>query len=171
MNELLKIKDGTVPKGKITLRSYKAGTKELLQEIVTDNLIMVGNNTGKDLLVQYLLGLVADAQSGAAYQGGINYGAIGTSNTAVNVADTQLGTEFARTVVSFYQDLTNSEAAIQFFFPDGVLTNQTYYEFGTFVNGTASANSGQIFNHALFSTPYAKTAGTDTTVEVDVTFT
>jgi hypothetical protein len=51
-----------------------------------------------------------------------------------------------------------------------VLVNQNYYEFGTFVSGSAALGSGQLFNHALFTSPYGKTAGTDTTVEVDFQF-
>ena len=60
---------------------------------------------------------------------------------------------------------------MQFFFPDSSLTNQNYYEFGIFVDGLSGANTGQLFNHALFGIAYGKTAGVDTTVEVDITFT
>lgn len=161
---LLKEKEGQKAKGKIIVRAYKAGTKELLQEIVTENLIMQGSGTGKDLLVQRLIG-------NTTYTTIINYGAIGTSNTPVAVTDTQLGSESARTIVAEATESGNNQAEIQFFFADGILANGTYKEFGTFVDGTASANTGQIFNHALFSTPYVKVSGTDTTVEVDVTFT
>ena len=105
------------------------------------------------------------------FTGGINWGAIGTGNTAPTVTDSQLTTEFARSGLSFYQDTNFNEAQVQFFFSDAVLTNQTYYEFGTFIAGTSAANSGQIFNHALFTSPYGKSAGTDTTVEVDITLT
>jgi hypothetical protein len=159
-----KIAEANKIKGKITIRAYKAGTKELLQEIVQDNLIMQAANLGKDLIIQRLLGT-------NTYSLNINYGAIGTGSTAPAVTDTQLATETNRTTVTYSQDSGFDEAILQFFFPDSVLTNQTYYEFGTFVDGTATANSGQLFNHALFGTPYAKTAGVDTTVEVDITLT
>lgn len=149
--------------GKITIRSYKAGTKELLQTIVQKNLIMVSTNRGLALLVNRL---IADT----TYTTIINYGAIGTSSTAVTTADTQLGTETLRTTVAFGQNVSNTQAKVQFFFTDTLLANGTYREFGTFVDGTASANSGRLFNHALFSTPYVKAGGTDTTVEVDFTF-
>ncbi len=148
-------------RGKVTIRAYKAGTKELLQEIVQRNLIMVGTNTGLDLIVQRLIGT-------NTYTLNINYGAIGTGSTAPAVGNTQLGTETARTTVALSQDLTHNEAVLQFFFADASLANGTYYEFGTFIDGTASANSGQIFNRALFSIPYVKSAGSDTTVEVDI---
>ena len=133
-------------------------------ESETKNLIMTGGNIGRDLLVQWLLGV-------ATYPVGISWGAIGTSNTAVTATDTQLGAEANRTSPSYKQDYAFSEVIVQFFFPDAVLANTTFYEFGTFVGGTSSANTGQIFNHALFGTPYTKVAGQDTTVEVDITLT
>jgi hypothetical protein len=155
-------------RGTVIIRSYKAGTKELIQELVFRNLIMQGANIGKDLIVQKMI---------AAYTGidpytlHITHGAIGTSNAAPTTADTELGAESARVSLTYAQDSGYNEAVLQFFFPDSVLTNQTYYEFGIFVDGTATVNSGQLFNHALFGTPYSKSAGVDTTVEVDITFT
>ncbi len=100
---------------------------------------------------------------------GINWGAIGTGNTAPAAADTQLTAETNRSAPTFTEDFTFNEAILQFFFPDSVLANATYYEFGTFVNGSSSPNSGQIFNHALFTSAYVKVAGQDTTIEVDIT--
>lgn len=155
------ITNGLKMKGTITIRSYRAGTKELLQKIVQRNLIMQGSSTGMDLIIQKLI-------SNNTYSCNINYGAIGTGSTTPAVTDTQLTTETARTTVALAQESGYNTATIQFFFPDTNLTNTTYREFGTFIDGTASANSGQIFNHALFSVPYTKVGGTDTTVEVDI---
>jgi len=82
--------------------------------------------------------------------------------------DTQLAAETNRTIPAFTEDYAFNEAVFQFFFPDSTLVNQIYYEFGTFVAGSNTANSGQIFNHALFTVPYSKSAGSDTTIEVDI---
>lgn len=147
--------------GTITVRAYKAGTKELVKEIIQRNLIMQASNVGRDLIVQRLIGT-------NTYSLNINYGAIGTGSTAVALTDTQLTTESARTTVAYSQNVGNNTAIIQFFFANTVLANTTYREFGTFVDGTGTANSGNIFNHALFSTPYTKVSGTDTTVEVSI---
>lgn len=155
------------PVGTITIRSYKAGTKELLQEIVQKNLIMQGTNTGKDLFVQWLISGYTGSNIGL----GINYGAIGTGSTTPAVTDTQLQSESARVTPSFAQDSGNTKAILQFFFPDLSLANTTYREFGMFVGGTAVANSGNIFNRALFSSAYTKVSGTDTTVQCDIEFT
>ena len=160
ISEALKIK------GTVIIRAYKAGTKELVQEIRQSNLIMVGTSTGQDWLINWLLSGYTTVNVGL----GINYGAIGTGTTAPNALDTQLQTETNRVLVAYGADLTHTQAQLQFFFPDGVLANGTYHEFGMFIQGTAAANSGNLFNHALFSTPYTKAAGTDTTIECIVTF-
>lgn len=165
-HENIKLEEAKSVKGVITVRAYKAGTKELVQEIVTPNLIMLSANHGRDILVQWLIA----AFTATTVPTGINYGAIGTGQTAPALTDTQLTTETVRSSPSAATNNGLGQAQLQFFFPDANLANGTYYEFGTFIAGTASANSGYIFNHALFSTPYAKTTGTDTTVEVDIQF-
>lgn len=133
-------------------------------ESVTENLIMTGSLTGRDLLVQYLIG-------GTTYTGGINYGALGTGTTSPAAGDTQLTAEVARTVPSIQNDVSNNQAQFQFYFPDANLANGTYHEAGSFMNGTATLNNGKIFNHALLGTAYTKTAGVDTTLEIDISLT
>ncbi len=182
------LKDQTGIIGKVTVRKHPPGSIERFRRLILEagsdpdkrarisaeirkgeialeqkNLVMQAVNVGKDLIVQRLLGT-------NTYTLNITHGAIGTNNAAPAANDTKLGTEFARSAPTFTQDSGYNEAILQFFFPDSVLTNQTYYEFGMFVDGTSSVNSGQIFNHALFSPGYAKTAGVDTTIEVDLTF-
>lgn len=180
----LKIKSETQAIGTITVREHTKGTIDWLKILlahdmrdealkimragrvatVQSNLIMQGTNTGKALLVNRLIG-------DTTYTAIVNYGAIGTGSTTPAVSDTQLTTESARTTLAFGQNVSNNQAVLQFFFTDATLANTTYREFGTFVDGTASANTGKILNHALFSVAYTKSAGTDVTVEVDITFT
>jgi hypothetical protein len=100
----------------------------------------------------------------------LSYGEIGTGSTTPTAADTALTTPTNRAFVSFQQDYSTTDAIIQFIFSDSQLANTTYREFGVFAGGTSTIGSGQLFNHALFASPYAKTAGTDTTVEVDFNF-
>jgi hypothetical protein len=132
------------------------------------NLIMQGNLTGKDLLVQYLCGA---GLVGATIYGGINYGAIGTGTATPTIADTQLQTETLRVAIANAIDNGNSIAQLQFFFTDALLANGAYKEVGTFMNGSGTANSGAIFNRSLLGTTYNKTTGVDTTLEVDITLT
>lgn len=95
---------------------------------------------GRSVLMQRLANVTT-------YTGIINYGALGTSSTAVNNADTQLGTEVFRKVVAS-ASYTDNVAFIDFFFSKADC-NGTYQEFGNFIDATGAANSGQIFTHAL----------------------
>jgi len=99
------------------------------------------------------------------YSGIINYGALGTSETPPANSDTQLGAEvFRKTVASAtYQD---NVAYISFFYT-AAETSGTYKEFGTFIDGTATPNSGKLFTHVAVN--WTKT--TSETLTVDVTYT
>lgn len=138
--------------------------KNILYEFKQKNLVMQGTNTGTGLLIQRLVGVTT-------YSGTVNYGSLGSSSTAPAVTDTQLGAEVARVIPSTFVAVNPTMATFQFFFPDANLPNGTYPEWGTFVDGSATLNSGQIFNHALLSTPYSKSSGTDTTVQQDFSVT
>lgn len=82
-----------------------------------------------------------------AYTGTINYGALGTGSTAVADANTQLATEAVRALVATATQ-TNDTATVDFYYSKASW-NGTAQEFGTFIDGTASANSGLLFNRAL----------------------
>lgn len=180
------ISEGLTLKGTVIVRRHPSGTLHLYQtlmdmgrkemarkliedgEIVTStpNLIVIGPSYGKDLIVQWLTS--AYAQS-ITYPYGPQFGEIGTGQATPTTGDTQLESPVSRAALSYVMDDAMTTARLQFFFPDSVLPNQTYYEFGTFVGGSTTLQSGQMFNHALFSTPYSKSSGTDTTVETDFT--
>jgi hypothetical protein len=125
------------------------------------NLIMDSPNYGIDLIIQRLVGV-------NAYSLNVNFGEIGTGATTPALSDTGLTTPTNRAAVGFQQDFGQTDAIFQFFFSDSQLANQTYKEFGIFIDGTTSIGSGQIFNHALLSPVYEKAMGTDTTVQVDI---
>jgi hypothetical protein len=178
-------KEGLTISGKITIRSYPAGTlhlyktlvdfgklslaRELLAdgkiEVEQKNLIVDSSNYGIDILVQYLL---------SAYNGstpfplGIAWGEIGTGTTTPAAGDTALTTPTNRATVAYAADSGFNTAQLQFFFPDASLANEDYYECGSFIGGSSTIGTGNMFNHALFSSPYSKSAGTDTTLEIDI---
>ena len=176
-------------KGTVIVRSHPAGTihlyetlvglgklelaRELLAEgkveVEQKNIIVFSLNHGYDILVQFLLSGYTGSFAFASTLG-IAWGEIGTGSTAPANTDTALTTPTNRATVSYAADIGFNEAQTQFFFPDAALANGTYNEFGTFIGGTATIGSGNMFNHALFSTPYSKSGGTDTTVEVDFEF-
>lgn len=145
--------------GIVTIIGTDSQTGKELSRSVTRNMVMQGDGTGLDLVIQRLVGT-------NTYSLNINYGEIGTGSTAVALSDIANAVAVARTPVVFSQDFGQTQAILQFFFPDSSLINQTYAEFATFVDGGAGLNTGRIFNHALFGTPYVKNSGQDTTVQV-----
>lgn len=101
---------------------------------------------------------------------GVQWGEIGTGSTTPTNMDTALTTPTNRAPVSYALDYGFNEAQLQFFFPDAILANETYYEAGCFIGGSSNIGTGNLFNHALFAAPYVKTAGTDSTLEIDFSF-
>lgn len=123
-------------------RQYQGLLRELAQ-VSTPRTFSVHNLValaGRAVIAERLIG-------DTTYTGAINYGALGTSSTAVNAADTTLGAEVARKLFA-RRTRTGAQAAFDFYYSKAD-TNGTYEEFGMFIDGTASADSGQLFNHAL----------------------
>lgn len=179
--------EGLKVSGNITIRSHKAGTINLYQSLVElgrldfarelladgkieveqKNLIVDSSNYGLDILVQYLL---SSYNGSNPFPLGIAWGELGTGATAPTLGDTALTTPTNRAPVAYAVDSGFNTAQIQFFFPDAILANEDYYECGTFIGGSSTIGSGNMFNHALFATPYSKSAGVDTTLECDFNF-
>lgn len=173
IKKLLRLGDNATMTGEVVIRAYRTGTNELLKEIKQKNLIMTGSNTGRDLLINWLLTWAYNnsAATGTPITPGVNYIAIGTGTATPVAGNTQLQTECNRAQISYAADLTNTQAQFQTLFPDGILTTGTVVtEVGSFIGGTASANTGYIFNRALLGTAYTKSAGTDTTIQITITF-
>ena len=146
-------------------KAYSARYKELVnmlspyfkREMTVKNIVVTA---GRSVLAQRLANTTT-------YTGTINYGALGSSSAAVNNADTQLGTEVFRKVVAS-ASFTGAVAFIDFFYSKAD-TNGTYQEFATFIDGTGSANSGQLFTH-LLTGGWVKTASESMTVSCTYTF-
>ena len=82
---------------------------------------------------------------GTTYSGEVDWGALGSGSTAFNNASTQLNTEVHRTQASA-QAQDDNIAYIDWFVASGDVADQTFEEFGAFIDGSASANSGQAFS-------------------------
>ena len=109
----------------------------MTREMVVENIIPT---VGRATFAQRLIGTYT-------YTGTINYGALGSSSTSPTNSDVKLGTEVFRKVVAS-SNVSSNVAFIDFYFAKAD-TNGTYNEWGTFIDGTESANSGQMFTHAL----------------------
>ena len=108
-----------------------------VRQIVKKNLVVA---TGRAVFSRLLVG-------DTTYSGAINYGALGTSSTAVSSGQTQLVAETKRKL--FARRTRSSHQATFDFYYSKADTNGTYQEFGTFIDGDSSANSGQMFNRVL----------------------
>ena len=144
-----------------TIRDIKAAYF-IATAVKCPNLIMDSSGYGLDIIIQRLVGI-------NTYSLNINYAELGTGSTAPTLLDTGLTAPTNRAAVGFQQDYGQTDAILQFFFADSQLANTTYPECGTFVDGTSTIGTGQIFNHALLSPTFTKTAGTDATLQADFT--
>jgi len=150
------------PQGKIRIITTKVGTKKVLR--VSDwssNLVMLGVHTGRTLILERLASI-------NTYTLNLTHADMGTGTNSPATSDTALQTPVARAAVAI-GSVSGAVATLQFFFSDAVLTNGTYNEFASFVDGTASVSTGKIFNRAIFGVPYTKGTGEDTTIELQIT--
>lgn len=81
------------------------------------------------------------------YTGTVNKVALGSGSTAPANGDTQLTTETYRNTILSATYASNIAYLTGFF--TAAETSGTYAEVGLFIDGTATANTGQLFSHAL----------------------
>jgi hypothetical protein len=145
--------------GKVRIITSSSYDGEILRATeFSPNIVVVNPDLGKNLIAQRLAGI-------NTYSLNLSYGEIGSGSTVPTAGDTSLQTPVARAPLALgNHNLTTT--TVQYFFPNANLANGTYKEFGTFVDGSNVLGSGQLFNHVLFTTPYTKGAGEDTTVQV-----
>lgn len=103
-------------------------------EICVENVTVT---VGRSVLAQRLSGTTT-------YTGVVNYGALGTNNTAPVVGNTTLGTETYRKALSSGTFSSNIAYLENFYTASEV--SGTFEEYGFFIDGTGSANTGQLFN-------------------------
>jgi hypothetical protein len=106
------------------------------------------------------------AAGNTTYSGAINYVAVGTSSLTPMVTDTQLNAEVARVTYSS-RSFSLNQALFSFFF-NTASANFNLQEIGLVIDGTAVANTGQMFDHANIDVN--KTSSDNLTVNATVTF-
>lgn len=124
-----------IRRGKEDALKYLVDKKLIVGVVKHENLIA---NVGKNVLARILAG-------DTTYTGEINYGALGSGDTAFTSASTKLNTEVYRMIPSS-QSYDGAVVYIDFFIASGDVADQTFKEWGTFIDGTASADSGQAFS-------------------------
>lgn len=136
--------------------------KEILAEL--ERLFKVREYEGTNLIVLVGRSVLAQRLAGTTtYTGTINYGLLGDDNTAAAAGNSVLNNEVFRKVVAS-ASYTDHQAFIDFFYSKAD-TNGTYEEFGTVIDGTGSADTGQLFTHYITG-GWTKSASESMTVAV-----
>lgn len=128
--------------GEISESRFKALERRLrslcaVREIVFSNAVVM---SGRTVFTRIMVG-------DTTCTGAINYGAIGTSATAVSDSQTQLVAEVKRKRIAA-KSRTDDSITLRFFFTKADAVG-TFEEFACFIDGTSAANSGQMYNRAL----------------------
>lgn len=143
-------------KGVHTFTTRDAKTGKILRQETVENLV---TTAGRTVLARLLSG-------DNTYTGEVTHGALGTSSTPVTNGDTLLGAESAGSrVATTSQTYVANQAFLSFFFPAGPVV--AYEEFGNFIDGTSTINTGQLFTHVLISGSKAATES----LTIDTTYT
>lgn len=108
--------------------------KHKVQEIYVEN---ITTTVGRAALIDRLVGT-------NTYSGNVNYCALGTSSTAPAVGQTTLVTETYRKALTSGTPSSNVGYLETFFTPTEV--TGSLEEYGYFIDGTGTANTGQLFN-------------------------
>lgn len=127
----------------------------IVNQIVVEN---ITTTVGRSVLAQRLAGITT-------YTGIVNYGALGTSNAAPAVGNTTLGTETYRKALSSGTYSSNI-AYLENFYTASEVTG-TFEEYGFFIDGNGSANTGQLFNR--FTSTVIKSATESLNVQSTIT--
>ena len=155
-----------IKKGPLGPKLYRYLTNELkkschYEQAVVNNLVVLA---GRAVIAQRL-------GNTNTYSLNITHGALGTSTTSPTASDTTLGAEVNRveTASNDVSDASNGIVVVSFFWSKASFTDSNVNEFGTFIDGSASVDTGELFSHVLFSTTIDKTA--QKTITVDATYT
>lgn len=111
--------------------------------------------------------LAALLNAEAPNNGIINYGAVGTSTATPAITDTQLGAEVGRVVV-YSRSRAANVTTLQFYFGP-TEANGALKEFGAFIAGTASADTGLLFDRAAIDV--TKTSLNSLIIQLTITVT
>ena len=145
-------KTGVIGKVKFEFRNVDTGKVEVIE---VDNLVTTAGKTS-----------IASRLRGSTTLGTITYCAVGTDATAPDVADTVLGTEIGRKLVSVRTSASNV-ATFQTFYQTSE-ANGTLAEAGLFGDlATGVADSGTLFCHTAISK--TKTSSETLTISWTVT--
>lgn len=107
---------------------------------------ILSHKTAHNLIPATGLNVVARRLAGeTTYSLEVDYGALGSGSSAFTGASTQLNTEVYRKQAAS-QAYDANISYIDWFIESGDVADQTFEEFGAFIDGSGSANSGQAWS-------------------------
>lgn len=129
------------------LRSYLAVPNESILRFLTDKGVLIEYAEKQNIIVTSGRSALARLLSGDnTYSGEVNYGALGTGVGPVPAnGDTTLDTEVYRKLKAS-ASFSSNEAYVDFFYA-AADTDGTYTEFANFIDGTGTADTGQMFSY------------------------
>jgi hypothetical protein len=154
------LKDSFSFKGEVKWIKSKDGII-LAESEFMPNKIVANDNRGIYLFLDRLAAI-------NTHSANIRYADIGDDNTPATASDTDLGNGLVRAQIGAVSR-SGLTADFRFFYADTLTPDDTYEEFGMFVDGSTAVGSGQLFNHLVFSTPLVKATGEDHTVVCRIT--
>lgn len=148
----------------------KEGGKFATGKVVTKLFDLQGNLIEKKTQYNVVVtssknGFAGILNSESTFTGNINYGAVGTGADSAVAADTLLQTELDRVIPTSQSRAGNVTTLLFAFAPTDA--NGSLKEFGAFIDGTAAADSGTLFNRVNIDV--VKTTLNTLTIELIIT--
>lgn len=151
------------------LRRYFRTGNELILAILEDAGLVKSLTTQHNLIATAGRSVFAERLAdGDTYTGAITHGALGDDTTTPANTDVALGNETDRFATAS-AEFDDNIAYIDFFIAAGTATG-THEEFGNFIDGTGTTDSGQLWSHILTG-GWVKGAGDSFFISCQYTFT
>lgn len=143
-----KSSDSTSIAGVLTITTLRDGKVVRQSEPMPNKVVSGSGGYGRNIIARQLAG-------DTTYSLEIDSAALGDSNTAPADGNTALGNAILSNIDITNIVVSNNVVTVDVFVADGLLTNDTYEEFGLFCNG-------RLFSRIIISPAYTKASGEDT---------
>ena len=157
MNTKESCKDEIRAQGRLIIRVFRAGTRELLRELGPfSNKFVSSSGYGRNLLLRHMAG-------DDALPIELTSVALGDGSTAAADGDTALGNELIDDIPLTNISVANNVLSLDAFVSDANLPDDTYAEFGVFA-------TDRLMARVVIDPTYTKATGEDTLFSYELTF-